>query len=246
MIPQVFLSLSGKDDAFVEAVWRRLPIGLAMFYRKAFHSGEYLLTEMEKCVGNSSIFVFFASHDSLRSRWVQFEIEQARLEKIQRPDLRLLVFPLTADISSGMLPPWMQRYWSPRAGYNPKDIARYITQLLKTPPFAPPALAVRPIGRGQLLDTATQPFQEVVARTNFAPNILIFTGLNGIGRKTFARYFVEQGLASRSTLQFGPELALPLYADLADFYRDLRQNIETDFTLQTAENDCKYSDLRIC
>src|SRR6202051_114717 len=42
-VPQIFLSLSGKDDAFVEKVWRHLPEGLAVFYRKSFQNGQELL-----------------------------------------------------------------------------------------------------------------------------------------------------------------------------------------------------------
>ena len=223
MVPQVFLSLSGKDGVFVNSVWSRLPVGLALFYKKGFSNGENLLDEMEKGAANASIFVLFASHASLESCWVGFEIDQARLAKVQRPNLRILVFPLSRDITSAMLPTWMQQYWVPRSGYGPKDVARYISQLLKTAPFALPALTGRPIGRGQLLDTATQALMTSIARNNVTPNILVFSGINGIGRRTFARYFAGEALPSLPDLRFGPDLPLPLYADLADFYRDLRQ-----------------------
>jgi hypothetical protein len=89
-VPQIFLSLSGKDDAFVAKVWKHLPEGLALFYRKSFKNGEERLSAMEAAVDAASVFVFFASKDSIESHWVKFEVDNARLAKIKRPNLRIL------------------------------------------------------------------------------------------------------------------------------------------------------------
>jgi len=55
-VPQIFLSLSGKDDAFVAKVWKHLPEGLALFYRKSFKNGEELLSAMEAAMQPPSLF----------------------------------------------------------------------------------------------------------------------------------------------------------------------------------------------
>jgi hypothetical protein len=214
-----------------------LPVGLALFYRKSFSNGANLLAEMARGVDKASIFVLFVSRASLNSCWVSFEIDQARLAKIKRPNLRIIVIPLSSEVTSAMLPHWMQEFWVPRYGYNAKDIARYITQLLKDPPFSPPASTVRPIGRGQLLDIATQKLMTAVAEHGRTPDIVVLSGLNGIGRRTFARYFAEEALPSLPELKYGPDIVLPLFADLADLYRELRQLIEPMFSLQTFERD---------
>ncbi|MBF5044504.1 TIR domain-containing protein [Aggregicoccus sp. 17bor-14] len=237
MVPQVFLSLSGYDDAFVEKVWRRLPEGLALFYKKSFANGQKLLDAMEEGVDRSSVFVLFASKHSIDSCWVGFEVDQARLAKIQRPNLRVLVFPLSADITSAVLPTWMRQYWVSRAGWNPQDIARYVRHILTSPPIAPSSLSARVFGRGQHLDMANQRLMTAVAETHATPNVLVFTGVNGIGRRTFARYLLEQSLPALPELRFGPELLLPQFADLADLYRGLREQIDPNFSLQTFERD---------
>lgn len=237
MIPQVFLSLSGSDDEFVEKVWRHLPEGLAIFYRNSFGNGEKLLEVMEQGVSQSAVFVFFASVNSIASHWTGFEIDRARLAKIRRPSFKILVFPLTADIVPSMLPAWMQEFWIPKAGWNPKDVARYVRNIITAPPIAPSALSIPVIGRGQLLDVATQRLMANVAEANAAPSVFVFAGIAGIGRRTFARYFIKQAFPALPNLPFGPELQLHQFSDIADLYRALREQIETNFSLQTFESD---------
>lgn len=237
MIPQVFLSLSGEDDDFVDRVWRHLPEGLAIFYRKSFRNGQKLLEAMEAGVEASTVFVFFASEASLRSRWAGFEIDQARFNAIRRANFRILVFPLEAKVSSSMLPAWMQQYWIPNAGWNPKDIARYIRHVVTSQPIASPTIAGPPIGRGQLLDVATRRWMAAISEFGQAPNVIVFSGIGGIGRRTFARYFLGHVFSSFPNILCGPQLQLPQFADVADIYRGLREQIEPDFSIERFAQD---------
>lgn len=237
MIPHVFLSLSGEDDDFVERVWRHLPEGLAIFYRKSFKNGQKLLEAMESGVEHSSVFVFFASEASIRSCWTGFEMDQARLAAIRRPNFRILVFPLQIDISPTMLPSWMQQYWISNVGWNPKDVARYIRHVVTSRPIASAALSSPPIGRGELLDIATRRWMTAISEFGHPPNIIIFSGIGGIGRRTFARYFLEHALSTLPNVLCGPQLHLPQFADVADIYRGLREQIETDFSIERFARD---------
>lgn len=197
-VPQIFLSLSGKDDTFVEKVWRHLPEGLAVFYRKSFQNGQELLSAMEAAVETSSVFALFASKESVASHWVKFEIDTARLTKLKRPAFRILVFPIESDVNISMLPAWMRQFWIPHAGNGPKDIARHIRHIIGTQPIAPVALSIPVIGRGQFLDIAIQRLMLAVRETHGTPNVIVMAGISGIGRRTFARYFVEQVLSRTS------------------------------------------------
>jgi len=237
MIPHVFLSLSGEDDDFVERVWRHLPEGLAIFYRKSFKNGQKLLEAMESGVEHSSVFVFFASEASIRSCWTGFEIDQARLAAIHRPNFRILVFPLQVDITPTMLPSWMRQYWISNVGWNPKDVARYIRHVVTSQPIASAALSSPPIGRGELLDIATRRWMAAISEFGHPPNIIIFSGIGGIGRRTFARYFLEHALSALPNVLCGPQLHLPQFADVADIYRGLREQIETDFSIERFAHD---------
>lgn len=232
MVPQVFLSLSGSDDAFVEAVHAELPDGLAVFYRKSFENGRSLLDEMEKHVDRASVFVLFASNASLESKWVGFEVDRARLQVIQRPGLRLLIFPVGKSVDLGKVPAWMREHWISDPGANPKDVARQIRSALLDPSIGGSAFATPVVGRGRDLDLANQRFAAHLTEQQQAPNVFVFAGFQGIGRRTFARYFMSQSLAASPRLQTGPVLLLPQYADIADLYRALREQIEPQFSLE--------------
>ena len=116
MLPTVFLSLSGTDEKVVADIHEHLPDGMAHFYPRSFSNGESLLAAMEERVGKATVFAFFASKASLESCWVNFELDRARLAKIRNASLRLLVFPVSQDISHRDLPGWMQEYWIAKAG----------------------------------------------------------------------------------------------------------------------------------
>jgi tetratricopeptide (TPR) repeat protein len=239
-VPQVFLSLSGTDDAFVEKVRRELPDGLAFFYMKSFKSGANLIDAMQEGIERASIFVLFASKASLNSVWVKFEIDRARLASIQRPNLKIIIFPIEPGVSHSDLPDWMREFWINKYGETPKDIARRIRHLISTPPFASPAFAIPVIGRGAFVDLASQRLMLNVADTQRTPNVFIFAGLGGIGRRTAGRQFLEQTLPSLPDLSIGPEFQLPQFADLADLYRKLRENIETDFSVDNFQRDLEH------
>lgn len=239
-VPQVFLSLSGHDDDFVEMVLKHLPQGLAFYYRQSFENGSKLVDAMEAAVTQSSVFAFFASAVSVKSIWAGFEIDRARIEKIKRPNLKIVVFPLSTEVEVSSLPAWMHEYWIPNAGMSPRDIARYIRHLLLSPGIAPAALSIPVFGRGQLLDIATQNYMMGVASSGVAPNVLLLAGIAGIGRRTFGKYFCDHAIPAMPNLARGPEFYFPEFADLADLFRALREVVEQDFSLDRFARDLEF------
>jgi hypothetical protein len=227
----VFLSLSGADSAFVESVYRRLPEGLAHYYPQTFTNGEQLIRAMEDRVGQSSIFVLFASKSSASSHWVNFEIERARVQSITRSNFRLFVFPIDTQVRRADLPTWMSEYWIPNAGLTTLDVARYIRNAVIVDSTA--ALPTgKGLGRGSFTDSAIQQLTQSIVNAGQAPNVLIFPGVVGIGRRTAAKQFLETGFHAARDLTRGPELSLPQFADLEDIYRALRQEIEPSFSVE--------------
>lgn len=83
------------DSLFVESVHKNLPDGLAYFYPKSFENGENLISAMEERVGQSRLFILFASRASVNSVWVNFEIDRARIAKIKDRTFKYLVFRST-------------------------------------------------------------------------------------------------------------------------------------------------------
>src|SRR5271166_962277 len=238
MLPTVFLSLAGDDEPFVRRVQEFLPDGLAYFYPRSFVNGEQLLSAMEDRVGKATMFALFASKKSVSSCWVGFEIDRARVVKIKNPKMRVLVLPIDRDVTHVDLPIWMRDYWVGKAGYGPREIARYIRRALISGPLSE-LPGILPYGRGALADRAIAAVHNVVLRTEQTPNVVVFAGNAGIGRRTFARKFLLDAFPSTPELNYGPEFQLPRFADLVDVYRALRQELETTLSVKRLPEDLK-------
>lgn len=237
-LPTVFLSLSGADEPFVRRVHEFLPDGLAYFYPRSFENGENLISAMEERVAEATMFVFFASKASLASCWVGFELDRARLAMIKKPKTRVLVFTIDKDIDHADLPPWMQEYWVGKVGTGAREIARYIRRSLIVG-FLAELPGNQVYGRGALVDKARAEVADAVVRTGQTPNVFILAGNSGIGRRTFCRKFLAEAFPGSPELSFGPEFQLPQFADLADIYRALRQEIETGLSLTALGDDIR-------
>lgn len=236
MLPTVFLSLAGTNEAFVAGVQEHLPAGLAYFYPQSFANGENLISAMEARVPSASVFVLFASKISSTSVWVNFELNRARLETIRHRNFRILIFPIDGHVTHRDLPEWMREYWIPGAGQSSRDIARYIRSVLEAISLGQ-LKSANIFGRGNLLDLTIRQLQESVFLNARTPNILIFAGNEGIGRRTVSREFFRRGFPGLPDLNVGPEFSLPQFADLEDLYRSLRQEIEPKFSISGFTQD---------
>lgn len=236
MLPTVFLSLEGGDEIFVSQVQRFLPDGLAYFYPRSFENGEQLIQAMEERVGRATLFALFASKKSLSSPWVGFEIDRARVAKIKDPKFRIIVIPIDRTVTHADLPAWMRDYWVDKVGNGPREVARYIRRALVSNLLSHlPGNQV--YGRGALVDQAVGMIGDVVLRTEQTPNVLVIAGNSGIGRRTFCRKFLIEAFPAAPELSYGPDILLPQFADLADLYRALREEIETSLPLSEAAAD---------
>lgn len=238
MLPTVFLSLQASDEKFVDQVQRFLPDGLAHFYTHSFENGEQLISAMERRVGKATMFALFASKNSLISPWVGFEIDQARVAKIKDTKFRIIVVSIDREVTHADLPAWMRDFWVGRVGNGPREIARYIRRALISGPLSHlPGNQI--YGRGALVDSAVGLVGDVVLRTEQTPNVLVLAGNPGIGRRTFSRKFLAEAFPGTPELSYGPDFLLPQFADLADLYRALRQEIETDLPLSAIAADLR-------
>jgi hypothetical protein len=233
----VFLSHSSKDRLFVQQVYDRLPAGIAHFYQRTFDNGEYLIKAMEERIEQSAIFALFASRASVISDWVNFEIDRARIQQIKNKKFRLLVFIIDRSLDHAELPSWMSEYWIPNCGYSSRDVSRYLRSLLLFQGVLD-SRVVTPYGRGGLIDLTVRRWSESILINNRSPNVLIFSGVNGIGRRTVARMFLEKALPnSYRGLLAGPEFELPHFADLDDIFRAVSQELDSAFSVEKFSED---------
>lgn len=233
MTPQIFLSLSFVDATFVSTVRSRLPSGVARYFERSFDRGEDLIEAMERGLDQSQIFVLFATKIALAAWPVQYEIEGARLRAAMGRIKRILVFPIEPGIGFADLPVWMQRYWAPNSGETPTDIARYLTTVMLEPDRGLSPAAPKVVGRGAALDKAERLVAVHLQRRRSMPNVYVFAGISGIGRRTFSTYYLRRALSTEASLPFGPVIQLSTQAELVDIYRAVR--IEIDPAIQPAE-----------
>jgi tetratricopeptide (TPR) repeat protein len=222
----IFLSVSFVDVEFVRTVHDRLPRGVARYFERSFERGEDLIAAMERGLEASGIFVLFASRAALKSYAVNFEIQEARSHLMFGKMQKVLVFPIEAGLTFGDLPAWMQRAWVPNAGESPADIARYLTTILLEPGRGMSVAAPNVVGRGATVDAVRRLAATHLQRHRESPRVLIFPGITGIGRRTFAAYYLRNGLAAEANLPFGPTIQLSAQAELVDLYRALRVEVD--------------------
>lgn len=177
---------------------------------------------MERAVNDAAVFVLFASKQAQASPWVGFEVAKARLQQIRNPAHRILIFPTDPALKFDELPDWLRDHWVTRGGWTPADVARYITRVLLEPNFGLSSGAVRVIGRGKTLDKLEQIVADHVARKGSSPSVYFLSGVRGIGRRTFAAYYMRTALSPDVNLPYGPTLLLSPQADLADLHQALQ------------------------
>jgi tetratricopeptide (TPR) repeat protein len=186
---------------------------------------------MEEHIKLAAIFVLFASKKSIESSWVNFEVEQARFEKITKENFQILVFPASTDFELKDLPNWMQRAWVDNKRRSAKDVARYISSIILSAPFRGDPQIFTPRGRGQLLDQFDTKFSYQLRDIEKTPNVLVFSGIPRIGRRTFARMAVEHAYPALPRLPTGPTIEFNIWSDSADFYVRLRDIMDDGLSL---------------
>src|SRR5262249_2847806 len=97
--------------------------------------------------------------------------------------------------------------------------------------------ALTPLGRGALVDKARREFHAAPLTSKVTPNVFIFAGHPGIGRRTMERLFLPTIYPAVPNMTFGPEFELPPFAGLADIYRAVRRELEDRFSLSAFEAD---------
>lgn len=187
-IVRAFLSHSSKDKEFVRAVAQELGRQHCIFDEQAFETGDEFKQSIQNGLDSSSIFVLFASNNSLMSDWVNFEVEEAWYRRLEKNLHKSLVYIITDSVDIEQLPHWLKRAKVQR-GNVAKSIAReirtHLNQLIeeRKNPF---------VGRTEDL----QALQEALtpADVAFPPHILFVTGLPGIGRRSLIQQVVESSL----------------------------------------------------
>lgn len=179
---KAFLSHSSEDKPLVSKVARELGRIYSYFDQRDFNTGEELLQSINDGIEDSTVFVLFASKNSLKSLWVLHEINEAQYQSMLKRIEKIIVFIIDDNVQIKDLPEFLKRCKIEKeiaSGLIVNTIKEMIQKQIsaRQPQFY--------VGRKQELEIAQNTFAPIDGSA--PPKILGINGLMGIGRTTFLR-----------------------------------------------------------
>lgn len=179
---KAFLSHSSRDKEIVHAVARELGRQFCVLDEQSFETGEDFKASIERAFDESSVFVLFASQNSLDSLWVKFETEEAWYRKLRNVLTESIVYLIDSAVEPRMLPEWLQRALFRRqivAKAIARDIRHHLDELLREKQH------VHFVGRSHKVEELEQSLTPIDGSE--PPHAVFISGLPGIGRRSLIR-----------------------------------------------------------
>jgi tetratricopeptide (TPR) repeat protein len=179
---KAFLSHSTIDKDFVRAVAQELGRQFCIFDEQSFSTGDHFKDSIQHGLGESSIFVLFASRSSLKSIWVGFEADEAWFQLLRNKLSKSLVYLIDSSLRVSDIPEWLRRALVRREN-SPKVIARdirhHLDELLRERQYS------LFIGRSKSVEDLERSLTSI--DTSSPLHTVFITGLPGIGRRSLIR-----------------------------------------------------------
>lgn len=179
---KVFLSHSSVQKPLVEAVASELGWDFAILDKFDFESGRKIIDEINNALGVTSVFVLFASKESLTSDWCRSELANIR-DLVDEGKCVFCAFKVDDSIDvTKDVKPWIRQYLTNYYD-NPKILARVVQrQVVELLWEKHPSLQRFYVGR-------EKEFSQIMAllyeHSNDKSRCVIVSGLRHIGRKRF-------------------------------------------------------------
>ena len=251
---KAFLSHSFVDKDIVRKIKNKLQRFWTYFDEDCFMPGEDFRNAIIERLSDTNLFVLFVSRSSLASSWVQFEIDEAYWQTVQRNNITFLVLALE-EILPTELPTWMRRAKFGQVR-TVQLAAQQIKQLLMS---SIPMHSTVYMGREK--DTANF-YSSIAQYEDHIPNVFAISGLSGIGRRTFAKNILAQRFALPYVALFEIDEAeglVELYRKLLDdnmnmwsqeeieaYYKEFLSASFEDRVVEVARNLSLYTHAQTC
>ena len=184
---KAFLSHSSLDKEFVREVADQLGRADCVFDEYSFSGGLEFEKSIVNHLGNTSIFVFFATTDSIDSLWCDYEMKEAFYSKINRTLSRSIVFIIGNGVERDRIPNWLRRALI-RTESSPSIIAREIHhQIINAAENYQRPLFLGRARERELLEDIVTPYDG-----RKKPKSFIISGLPGIGRRSLISSCVNE------------------------------------------------------
>lgn len=211
---KAFLSHTSTDKEFVLEVARKLGYQKSVVDAFTFEEGIDLKDQIKTQLASSDLFVLFASEKSLSAPWVKYEIDLAQNLMLSEKISNVLVILIDNNITHKDVPSWLQS--SLIKNVNSPEIAANLidshmdhsdTEFLY-------------IGRSYLHEK----FSRDSMATNKDVRNFMFHGLDGIGRRTFAKKIMRENFFMNISTEYDLEPIQPLLS----LYRDILSNLKVE------------------
>lgn len=221
---KAFLSHNSADKNFVLDVYKELGHTNAVIDKYQFSEGADLRDQIKYHLKQTELFVLFASKKSLLAPWVKYEMNLAEISIINRDISNVVVILVDNTITHEDLPSWLQNSLIKHAE-NAKIAASLIKNLLdkKSENLY--------LGRG----IEHEKFAKHYFSADRDSRNLVFYGLDGIGRRTFARNIIKQNFNQIISSEYQIEDTKPLIS----LYRDLLIDFTEKNSIEKTNNNIK-------
>lgn len=188
---RAFLSHSSKDkESYVKHIAKWLGKDNVIYDEFTFEEGEKNLNEILRGLSKTELFVLLISENSLESAWVKREICEAQL-KLESGDIQK-IYPIIIDDNITYLdkriPAWMSSEYNLKPIKRARVIANRIHHKLRELSWSKhPQLEKKQklfVGRNDKQEEFEERVHDFGVKK---PNVIIASGLSGVGRRTFLR-----------------------------------------------------------
>ncbi|NKD30929.1 MULTISPECIES: tetratricopeptide repeat protein [Enterococcus] len=214
---RAFLSHNSADKEFVLSVYHELGHTNAIVDKYDFNEGVDLREQIKYYLNQSDLFVLFASKESLNAPWVSYEMNLAEISILNRDISNILVILVDREITHSDLPKWLQNSLVKQAD-NAKIAAKLIIDILKRKDDT------LYLGRG----LEHEKFSKHYFSSDKEAKNLVFFGLDGIGRRSFAKNILKQHFNKSISSEYSIEDVSPLDSLYRDLLIDFNQNISIE------------------
>ena len=230
-MPRAFLSHSSKDKPIVGRVFKELTAASSHYDEKTFEDGVGILENILRALTKSDVFVLFVSQHSIASDWVQKEIAAAE-PLFKNYGIKHVLVYILDDAAVDKLPAWLTaQVYSKQS--NPKLIANKIRSTLLDIGLSSGEIPDFFLGRD---DEAKELKSALTLPAEASPRAIFASGADGIGRRTLVKRSLTD--AFPWIPKICPEVILPDYSDIDDFYRRIIPEIE-DLTILEFDDKLK-------
>lgn len=200
---KAFISHSSAQKDFVKNVADLIGHDNLLFDIQCFEPGIELNTTIKEHISNANLFIIFFSKEALISTWVEDELHYVR-PLIKENKVAFCPFIIDDKVEWRNLPDWVSDYLT-ESVINPFVVANIIKRRIRELVYMKNSYLKQKEelfeGRGTDMEKIKTAYYE-----KDGLRAVIISGIKHVGRKKFAKYFIQNELIGKTRYYFEPAI----------------------------------------